>query len=159
MSVRMSPTVVLTAVAHDAAVVHTTATGLSHSVVQDNTVICTCAGVDLLSAVSEVSAALNGNVAKKFKPTRAIVRLTNVAGGAATGDSHVQIGSATTTADILASTHLTGLQTVGQCFIVNLTGLFPSIAGNANLFAQCVTVDGGAATTLTATVEIEGVEI
>lgn len=158
MAIRLDPTTVLTAAGYSASVAHNTADGTSHSVVLDNTVKCVCVGVDLLSNVSEVSAALSGSAAKKFKPLRAIVRLTAVAGGAASGDSHVQIGSATGTADIMASTHLTNLINAGECFVVDLAGLFPDLAGNANLFAQCVTVDGGAATTLTATVTVEGTE-
>lgn len=158
MSVRLSPTENLVAANYTASVNHTTATGTSHSLVKDNTVICTCAGVDLLSGASEVSAALSGDAAKKFKPTRAIVRVTEQTGAAATGDSHVQIGTATGTSDIMASTHLTDLKTVGQCFVVALTGLFPNVAGNATLFAQCVTPDS-TGTTMVATVEIEGEQV
>jgi len=158
MAIRLSPTDVLTATAYSASVTHNTATGASHSLVLDNTVKATCVGVDLLSGVSEVSAALSGSASKKFKPNRAIITCTAQTGAGATGDSHVQIGTATAGAQVMASTHLTALQTVGQCFIVDLTGVFANIAGNATLFAQCVTPDG-TGTTMTADVVIEGTEV
>jgi hypothetical protein len=153
MSVRMSAAVVLTA----ATAGHATASGASHSLVQDNTVKATCVGVDLLSGASEISAALSGSASKKFKPKRAIIRVTAQTGAGATGNSQVQIGTATGLADIMPATVMTGLQTVGQCFEVNLAGLFPEIVGNAPMFAQCVVPDG-TGTTMAATVEIEGIE-
>ena len=158
MSVRMSPTVVLTAVAQDAATAHITADGLSHSTVEDNTVISTHAALDLLNAASEIDAALSGDVAKKFKPTRAIIRVDTQTGAGATGDSQVQIGTSIAGTDVMAATVMTNLMTVGQCFIVDLTGVFPDIAGNATLHVKVAVVDT-TGTTMTATVEVEGTQV
>ena len=157
MSVRMSPTVVLTAAAYDASVAHITADGLSHSTVKENTVKSVHVGLDLLSAASEIDAALSGDTAKKFKPTRAIIRCTAQTGAAATGDSQIQIGTTIAGVDILAATVMTNLKTVGQCFIVNLTGLYPDIAGDATLHVKTAVKDT-TGTTMLAEVTVEGTE-
>ena len=160
MSVRLSPTVVMTATSYNDSVVHNTATGATHALVKDNTVTSTHVGLNLLGALDTIEAVLTGDVGKRFKPLRAVVRCTEQTGAGATGNSQIQIGTTAAGTDVMAATVMTGLvnTTTASVFVVNLNGLFPEILGNAHLFVRTAVVDG-TGTTMVATVTIEGVQV
>jgi hypothetical protein len=121
------------------------------------TVESTHAALALRTLNNEVSAALNGTSTKKFIPEGIDLVITALTGGPA-GDAQITVGTTAGGTQILPATPLTGLNAVGETFPITLTGIFPSIAGNATLYVKVTTADTGAGSTLTATARIYGRE-
>lgn len=126
---------------------------LENAVVQSTHV-----GLALRTLNNEVAAALNGTAAKKFIPEGIDFVITALSGAPA-GDAIVTVGTTAGGTQILPATPLTGLNAVGETDPIVLTGIFPSIAGNATLYVKVTTADTGAGSTLTATAKVFGREV
>jgi len=74
MTIRIGATTNVTNVTVVANTAHITSAGTSHSAVKDSTVKSVHAGVNLVTgSLNEISAALSGDAAKKFKPHKVVV--------------------------------------------------------------------------------------
>jgi hypothetical protein len=106
---------------------------------------CT-ATIDIASAAANALTA-PGAAAQQFTPTEAIFIVT--AATALNGDAQVTIGTSVGGTQISAAITLTSLQTVGQKFVVALTGLLPAIAGASALDITVTSADTGTSGTVT----------
>ena len=147
MTERMSPTEVLSGAEAALCTTHRTSDGSDHSLVVDNTVISVHANIALQTLNNEISAALNGSAAKNFIP-EAIEFVGISASGSPNGDAIITAGTSAGGTQLVGVTSLTGLNSAGGVFRINLTGYFAPILGNATLYVKCTTADtkGGAST-------------
>lgn len=88
-----------------------------------------------------------GAAAQQFTPTEFIGVLT--AATAMNGDMAITIGTSAGGTEIVAATILTGLNTVGEKFVIHFDGLLPAIAGASALDISVTTADTGTSGTMT----------
>jgi hypothetical protein len=88
-----------------------------------------------------------GAAAQQFTPTEFIGIIT--AANAMVGDMAITIGTSAGGTQIAAITILTGLNTVGEKFIIHFDGLLPAIAGASALDISVTTADTGTTGTMT----------
>jgi len=88
-----------------------------------------------------------GAAAQQFTPTEAVFVCT--AATALNGDTEITIGTTGGGTDILVATTLTGMNTVGEKFVVPLSGLVPAIAGASALDITVTSADTGTSGTMT----------
>jgi len=101
-----------------------------------------------MAATGNNAVALPGAATKAFVPREAIFLVA--ADDTLSGDVAVSIGTSAGGAEIMAQATLTGLDGSGKSFRVDLTGLLPSIAGNASLDVTVESADSGTSGTMTA---------
>jgi hypothetical protein len=87
-----------------------------------------------------------GAAAQQFTPTQFIGQIT--AANAMNGDMAITIGTSAGGTEIAAITILTGLNTVGEKFVIHLDGLLPAIAGASALDISVTTADTGVSGTM-----------
>lgn len=119
----------------------------------------TAAQLGIASAFTECSATINvktvganaltapGAAAQQFTPTEFIGIIT--AANAMNGDMAITIGTTAGGTEIAAITILTGLNTVGEKFVIHFDGLLPAIAGASALDISVTTADTGTSGTMT----------
>ncbi len=139
------------------------ATSLVALAASDPHISAVAANLVLTDIDGEVSATLSGVVGKSFYPICGVAEVTfrdDAGGGGPHGDAHLCIGTLTTLADFQADITLTNLKTVGQVCSFRFAGLSKSVLGNAALFVQVLTPDGGRhdGCVLRATVTLYGVQ-
>jgi len=136
MSFRISPTVVITGAQATANTDHITASGAAHSLVKDSTVSSTHLNVSFVTgALTQVDAALTGDVAKKFKPERVLVTCSDI-----DIPAWLEGGVAATT--VIATWNAVTAAAVGE-FGITINGVAQDITGLD--FAACADMDDVAA--------------
>jgi hypothetical protein len=111
----------------------------------DDHVNCVCAGINPKTDESEVSAALTGLVTKHFMPTHIAIEVT-AAAAPLNGDATINIGTAADGAQIASALVCTGLTTLGAVRLIPLAAATQTILGNATLYANVESAEGGAGT-------------
>lgn len=103
------------------------------------------AAIDM-KAVANTGVAIGGLAAQYFVPKSVVFHCTTVGGAGLVGDITVSLGTTAGGAEIAAAAPLTGLNTAHETFRWDLTGVFPSIAGNATVYVNVTIADTGAGT-------------
>jgi len=88
-----------------------------------------------------------GAAAQQFTPLEFIGIIT--VANAMNGDMAVTIGTSAGGTEIAAITILTGLNTVGEKFVIRFDGLLPAVAGASALDISVTTADTGVSGTMT----------
>ena len=88
-----------------------------------------------------------GAAAQQFTPEVAIFVCETAT--ALNGDTEVTIGTSGGGTDILVATTLTGMNTVGEKFVIPLAGLIPAVAGASALDITVTSADTGTSGTMT----------
>ena len=140
MSIRLSPTKVLTGVEAVALTTHRTSIGVDHAdVAETERIMVPTLAMD---SVNEVSAVIGGAAADEFAPLMAIVHLEDDgAAGGATGDMQVTMGITPGGTEVLGITATTALATLNDRFMIALTGLTATIPANSTLYVKATTRD------------------
>ena len=112
------------------------------------------AAIDMKVAGANVLT-LNGNVGNQFIPKELV--FVGLTASALNGDIELTVGTSVGGTELLPITPLTGLNTVGEKFVIPMTGLMPAILGNAALDITVTTADTG--TTGTMSAYIRGEEV
>lgn len=133
MSFRISPTVVLTGPQVVANTAHITSNGLTHEAVADATVKSVHAGVSLVTgALNQIDAALNGDAAKLFTPSKAIITCT------ATDNPAYLVGGAAAET-VIATWNAVTLPAATGNFNISIDGVNADVTGLD--FALCADMD------------------
>jgi hypothetical protein len=100
-------------------------------------------GLDMPTLNNEQSTAMGGSAANQFAPTHAVITVNNVGVGAvANGDMQITIGTATGGTQISSAITCTGLNTINEKLVVDLTGATKAaIPCNSTIYVKVTTAD------------------
>ena len=112
------------------------------------------ATIDMKAAGANVMT-LNGNVGNQFIPKELV--FVGLTATALNGDIALTVGTSVGGTQILPITLLTGLNTVGEKYVISVAGLLPACLGNAALDITVTTADTGTSGTMSAYIRGEEV--
>lgn len=92
---------------------------------------------------NEKSTAMGGSASNQFAPTHAVITVNNVgSGAAANGDMQITIGTSTGGTQIASAITCTGLNTINEKLVVDLTGATKAaIPCNSTIYVKVTTAD------------------
>jgi len=141
MTIRLSPTKVLTGVEGIALTTHRTSVGTDHANLAAKPRVVV-AGCEVETLNNEQSTAIGGSAANEFVPIALIFHMEAVGvGAAANGDVVVTVGITTGGTEILGVTTLTNLIALNTRFVVALTGLTATIPADSTIYCKVTTAD------------------
>lgn len=123
----------------------------------DDHISVTSPALDFIVDETEVSAALNGDVAKHFAPTHVIVTVATVTGTPTTPGT-LNVGTTTGGAEILSAAALTGLILVGDTRVIPITAQTNHLHGNGTVYFNVEAAEA-VATVMTVTIKVIGRQV